>query len=55
MIQFLLLIFMLSGCTFNVSMAHTSGRAVDTIDDALTNTPDIRPTLAVPIIPTTPL
>lgn len=29
------------GCTYNVSMAHTTGHANDVIDDVQSNTPDI--------------
>ncbi len=35
----------LGSCTYNVSMAHTEGSATDVIDDNLTNTPDISPTI----------
>jgi hypothetical protein len=35
----------LGSCTYNVSMAHTEGTATDVIDDNLTNTPDISPTI----------
>ena len=29
----------ITGCTYNVSMAHTQGTATDTIDDTASNTP----------------
>lgn len=38
----------LSSCTFNVSMAHTSGSATDVIDDNASNTPTISPTVSIP-------
>ena len=41
----------LSSCTYNVSMAHTSGTAEDVIDDNLTNTPDVSPTVNIPVTP----
>ena len=39
----------LNSCSFNVSMAHTSGTATDVIDDTATNTPDISPEITVPV------
>ncbi len=50
--RFLLSVFaclMLGACTFNVSMAHTSGTASDTIDDTQTNEPVVSPTVSLPI------
>lgn len=41
----------LTGCTYNVSMAHTEGMATDTIDDTASNTPNIAPTVTVPLTP----
>jgi hypothetical protein len=46
-----LLAFCLTGCTYNVSMAHTEGMATDTIDDTASNTPNIAPTVTVPLTP----
>ena len=44
-----LLSISMTACTYNVSMAHTSGGSTDTIDDNLTNTPDVSPTVTVPV------
>lgn len=44
-------IILLKACTYNVSMAHTEGTATDTIEDTSTNTPNIVPTISVPITP----
>lgn len=41
----------MTSCTYNVSMAHTSGTADDVIDDQLTNTPNVSPTVTVPLTP----
>ena len=41
----------LTGCTYNVSMAHTQGTATDTIDDTASNTPNISPNVTVPLTP----
>lgn len=35
----------LTGCSFNVSMAHTQGKATDVIDDNMSNAPNISPTI----------
>jgi hypothetical protein len=40
---------MLNSCTFNMSMAHTQGTATDVIDDTASNTPNIAPTVTVPV------
>jgi len=44
--------FCLTSCTYNISMAHTEGTASDVIDDTQSNTPDVSPTITVPISPT---
>lgn len=49
----LLLLCLITSCTYNVSMAHTEGTATDTIDDAATNTPTVSPTITA--IPGAPL
>lgn len=41
----------LSACYLNVSMAHTQGSAQDVIDDNASNTPNISPTVTVPMTP----
>jgi hypothetical protein len=40
--------FLLTSCTFNVSMAHTQGTATDVIDDTSSNNPNVSPTLKIP-------
>ena len=40
-----------TGCSYNISMAHTSGQATDTIDDAASSTPTISPNLVIPVTP----
>jgi len=53
--KFLFLIMVccfLTSCTYNISMAHTEGTASDVIDDTQSNTPDVSPTITVPISPT---
>lgn len=41
----------MTSCTYNVSMAHTSGYADDVIDDTASNTPNVSPTITVPMTP----
>ena len=41
MIYLVLMAALLTGCTFNVSMAHTTGTAEDVIDDNASNTPTV--------------
>lgn len=41
----------LESCTYNISMAHTSGTATDVIDDTASNTPNVSPTVTVPMTP----
>lgn len=41
----------MTSCTYNVSMAHTSGTADDVIDDTASNTPNVSPTINVPVTP----
>ena len=45
----LLLLVGLTACTYNVSMAHTEGTAEDVIDDTASNTPNVSPTVTVPV------
>lgn len=40
-----------TSCTYNISMAHTEGSAVDIIDDNATNTPTVSPKISVPLAP----
>ncbi len=42
---------LLSGCSYNISMAHTSGIADDVIDDTASNTPNVSPTINIPVTP----
>lgn len=44
-----LLLTCMTSCTYNVSMAHTQGTADDVIDDTASNTPNVSPTITVPV------
>lgn len=48
---FLTMMTCMTSCTYNVSMAHTSGTAADVIDDTASNTPNVSPTVTVPLTP----
>ncbi len=45
------LILCLTSCTYSVNLAHTEGSASDLIDEQQTATPDISPTVTIPIKP----
>ena len=45
------LIFMLSGCTYSINMAHTQGTATDLIDETQSNEPNVSPNVSIPIRP----
>lgn len=44
----LALCLMCTACTYSITIVHSSG-STDTLDEALTNTPDISPTLTIPL------
>lgn len=46
-----MMLLCMTSCTYNVSMAHTQGTATDTIDDTASNTPNVSPTVTVPLTP----
>lgn len=46
-----LMLLALNSCTYNISMAHTEGQATDVIDDTASNTPNVSPTVNVPVTP----
>lgn len=43
--------FSFASCTYNISMAHTEGTASDVIDDTASNTPEVSPTITLPLTP----
>ena len=47
----LMLVLCSQSCTYNISMAHTEGVADDVIDDTASNTPNVSPTVTLPISP----
>jgi hypothetical protein len=44
------LLFLLSGCTYSVTLAHTEGQATDLIDQEQTAQPDVKADLTIPAI-----
>ncbi len=47
----LVLCLLTTACTYNVSMAHTSGVADDVIDDTNSNTPSTSLSVPISIVP----
>lgn len=39
----------ITSCSYNISMSHTSGGSTDTMEDSASNTPDISPTVTIPM------
>jgi hypothetical protein len=44
------LFFVLSGCSYSVTLAHTNGTATDLIDETQTEKPDIKADLKIPAL-----
>lgn len=42
--------FMLSGCTYSVTLAHTEGTATDLIDETQRADPDVKADLSIPAL-----
>lgn len=45
-----MLMMSLSGCTYNISMAHTSGQASDVIDDTQSPRDTVSPNIEAPLL-----
>lgn len=46
---FLLLVcFLMTACTYTITMVHTEGSAEDVVDETSTNTPTVSPTISNP-------
>ncbi len=41
----------LSACTYSITMVHTEGTASDVVDETATNTPNVSPTVTIPMVP----
>jgi len=48
MIIMLLFVAGMSGCTVNITLAHTEGTTHDLVDTAQTASPDVSPELTIP-------
>lgn len=46
----ILLIALLTSCTYSINMVHTEGHASDVVDETQTAQPDINPTLSIPAL-----
>ena len=43
--------FLVTGCTYSITMVHTEGTAADVVDETATNTPSTSVTVPVSVIP----
>jgi len=43
-------IILLSACTYSITMAHTQGKAKDVIDETVTPSTTVTPTLTIPAL-----
>ena len=46
---FIFILVLLPSCTYTISMAHTTGVADDVIDDTSSATPNVVPTVSLPL------
>jgi len=53
LVSIICIVFLSTSCTYNISMAHTSGYADDVIDDTASNTPNVSPVINIPLSPAT--
>lgn len=42
---------MCTACTYSITMVHTEGTATDVVDETATNTPNVSPTVTIPMVP----
>lgn len=41
--------FLLTGCTYSINQIHTEGSASDVVDETQAASPDVSPTLSIPM------
>jgi hypothetical protein len=46
----IMLTCLMTACTYNISIAHTEGTAIDTIDDTASNQPNVSPNVSIPAL-----
>lgn len=51
-LTFGVILLLLSGCTYSITMVHTTGEAADVVDETATNTPSTSVTVPVSALPT---
>ena len=52
MMKYIIPIIMLcQACTYSINMIHSEGSASDLVDENQTTTPNVSPTVTVPMIP----
>lgn len=47
--KFIPFFMLLTGCVYSINMVHSEGTATDLIDENQTASPDISPTIALPL------
>lgn len=45
----IVMLLLLTGCTYSINMVHTQGQASDVVDETQSNQPDIKSVLEMPI------
>jgi len=50
LIQLMFMFLLLNSCTYSVSMSHVSGGSTDTMEETAENTPNVAPSLEIPLI-----
>lgn len=48
---FLTFSLILCSCTYSINQIHTDGTASDVLDETQSATPDISPTITIPMVP----
>lgn len=46
----IVMLLLLTGCTYSINMVHTQGQASDVVDETQSNQPDIKPVLEIPAL-----
>ncbi len=49
MLNLIVFLMLLTGCTYSVNMIHTSGVASDVVDENQSASPDVSPTVSLPL------
>ncbi len=50
-IMTIMMMILLTGCTYSITMVHTEGQATDVVDETATNTPSTSVSVPISAIP----